>query len=284
MDAATNTTPHVTGLFIYPVKGCRGIALGKSQVDALGLIHDRRFVITNENGQFLSQRQFAHMALIETQLTLDTLVLSAKDIAPIEVSLAHTGDERSVTVWRDTVLAGDQGEEAADWLTSVLGQSCRLVKIIPRTSRMIPAERTVHSLPEKTGHLVSFADAFPFLLISEESLADLNRRLDEPLPMNRFRPNIVVSNASTPFEEDTWQRFQIGSVIFHASGDCGRCIVTTTDQETAERAKEPLRTLAQYRRDARGEVVFGQNLIHETKTGFLKLGDPVVLSIPSTPD
>ncbi|HEY5753595.1 MAG TPA: MOSC N-terminal beta barrel domain-containing protein [Chthoniobacterales bacterium] len=276
MDAATNSTPHVTGLYIYPVKGCRGLSLTESQVDELGLVHDRRFVITDETGKFLTQRQIARMALIETRLTPDTLVLSANGSGSIEIPLARTGEECTVTVWRDTILAGDQGNDAVRWLTSVLGQPCRLAKIIPRTQRIIPAERAA-SLPEKTGHPVSFADAFPFLLISEESLADLNHRLDQPLAMNRFRPNIVVANAGTPFAEDTWTRFQIGAVIFYASGDCDRCVVTTTDQETAQRGKEPLRTLAQYRRDSRGEVVFGQNLIHETKIGSLKLGDPVVL-------
>lgn len=280
MAARTNSTPHVAGLCIYPVKGCRGIALTESRVDALGLANDRRFVITDETGQFLSQRQIARMALIETQLTSETLILSANGVPSLEIPLAHTGDEHLVTVWRDTIPAEDQGNEPAAWLSSFLGQPSRLAKICPRTERIIPSERVAGSLEKNTGHTVSFADAFPFLLISEESLADLNRRLrgrSEPLPMNRFRPNIVVVNTGAAFAEDTWSRFQIGNVIFHASGDCGRCVVTTTNQETAGRGKEPLSTLAQYRRDAHGEVIFGQNLIHETKTGSLKLGDPVVL-------
>jgi hypothetical protein len=123
---------------------------------------------------------------------------------------------------------------------------------------------------------VSFADAFPFLLIAEESLADLDARLAAPLPMDRFRPNLVVTGAA-PYAEDAWNRFRIGNVVFHGATRCSRCVVTTTDQATAERGPEPLKTLASYRRDADGAVMFGRNLVHETKTGRLAVGDAVEL-------
>jgi hypothetical protein len=123
---------------------------------------------------------------------------------------------------------------------------------------------------------VSCADAFPFLLIAEESLADLDARLAAPLPMDRFRPNLVVSGAA-PYAEDTWSRFRIGDVVFYGATRCSRCVVTTTDQATAERGPEPLKTLASYRRDADGAVMFGRNLVHETKTGRLAVSDAVEL-------
>ena len=124
---------------------------------------------------------------------------------------------------------------------------------------------------------MSFADGFPFLVISEESLADLNARLDAPVPMNRFRPSLVVAGGE-PYAEDTWGRFRIGGVVFHGATRCGRCVVTTTDQVTAARGREPLHTLATYRRDAASDVMFGRNLVHETTSGRLRVGDTVELS------
>jgi uncharacterized protein YcbX len=183
-----------------------------------------------------------------------------------------------VTVWHDTVAADDCGEEPAAWLSGFLGFACRLVHAGTAYARPLPARKLPPTLPPSPGtaHEVSFADAFPFLVISEESLADLNARLDAPLPMNRFRPSLVVAGGA-PYAEDTWGRFRIGDVVFHGATRCGRCVVTTTDQFTAERGKEPLRTLATYRRDAEGDVMFGRNLVHETKVGRVAVGDAVEL-------
>jgi hypothetical protein len=183
-----------------------------------------------------------------------------------------------VTIWKDTVTADDCGDEPAAWLSAFLGLPCRLVHAGAAYSRPLPARKLPSTLDIRlsTRHEVSFADGFPFLVIAEESLADLNARLGAPLPMNRFRPNLVVAGAA-PYAEDTWGRFRIGGVVFHGATRCGRCVVTTTDQLTAGRGPEPLRTLATYRRDAGGDVMFGRNLIHETKTGRLAVGDAVEL-------
>jgi uncharacterized protein YcbX len=174
----------------------------------------------------------------------------------------------SVTVWDDTCSATWLGEPSARWFSEFLETDCNLVHMADRHVR--PAD-PIFAPP---GARVSFADGFPFLLISEESLADLNRRLVAPLPMNRFRPNLVVAGGE-PYAEDGWKRIEIGGLSLRVVKPCGRCVVTTTDQDTGERGQEPLRTLATYRRQD-GLVMFGQNVIHEAP-GRLRVGDAVVL-------
>ncbi len=269
---------HLSGLFIYPVKSLRGVALSSAEIDPLGLVGDRRFLIVDEFGRQLTQRPLPRMALIEIELTPNDLILRAPEIDSCVIPLRPTTPSilRTVSVWKsEGLLADDCGADPAAWLTSFLGVTCRLVRIGNQFRR--PILNPKRALPDD---LVSFADGYPFLVTSESSLSDLNDRLltsgEETIPMNRFRPNLVVSGCAA-FAEDTWPRFKIGAVTFRAGGPCGRCIVTTTDQLTAERGKEPLRTLASYRRDATEptDVNFGQNLIHETKFGTLKIGDAV---------
>lgn len=276
---------RLSGLFIYPVKSLAGCAVASAEVDELGLVGDRRFLVVDEAGNFLTQRTLPRMALVRTALSAHTLTLSA-DVAgsksesgsrSIEVPRAPDARAplRSVSVWKsEGLLAEDCGDAAAAWLSEFLGKAIRLVQIGEKF------QRPILKPDAGPGDRVSFADGFPFLVISEASLANLNDRLvargEDAVPMNRFRPNLVVAG-SAAFAEDEWTRFQIGSVIFRASGPCARCVVTTTDQLTAERGKEPLRTLARYRRDAEDptDVNFGQNLIHETKCGSLRVGDEV---------
>ena len=281
--------PRVSAVYVYPVKSCRGLAVDSAALDARGFVGDRRFLVVDDRGQFLTQRVHPRMALIHTAYADESLVLSSPDHGRATVPLAESRRRQiAATVWKDTVMADDCGEEPAKWLSDLLGVSCRLVHAGSSYTRRIPDRKVPHGLTAptpaaatsdsqaSTGHEVSFADAFPFLVISEESLADLNARLAVPLPMNRFRPNVVVSGAA-PYAEDGWARFRIGEVVFHGATRCARCVVTTTDQLTAERAQEPLRTLAGYRRDADGSVMFGRNLVHETKTGRVSVGDPVEL-------
>ena len=272
---------RVTALHIYPVKSCRGVAVPAATVDALGFVGDRRFLVVDSDGKFLTQRVQPRMALIETALTADHLLLSSCDRGAICVPLqpgTQKPEPRTVTVWRDTVTAEDCGGEAADWLSAFLGFRCRLVRAGAAYRRPLPDRKLPSTLDGRlaTGHDVSFADAFPFMLLSEETLADLNARLAAPLPMNRFRPSLVVAGGA-PYGEDEWRRFRIGSVVFHGATRCGRCVVTTTNQTTAERGQEPLRTLATYRADAEGTVMFGRNLVHETKAGRVAVGDAVEL-------
>jgi uncharacterized protein YcbX len=287
---------HVSALFIYPVKSLRGLAVSSAEVDALGLVGDRRVLIVDDSGQFLTQRTLPRMALIATALNADTLTLSADGhgsiSVPLKSSAAAPAAEIAVSVWRHkNLLAEDGGAESAAWLSSFLGLACRLVRIGDNFRRPVLQKRAYFAAPPDaptiegrivTSDLFHFADGYPFLVIGAASLADLNDRLaargEEPVPMNRFRPNLVIAG-SAPFAEDTWPRLRIGDIAFRAAGPCGRCIVTTTDQFTAERGKEPLRTLATYRRDALDptDVNFGQNLLHETKSGTLRVGDPVTV-------
>lgn len=259
--------PYVAALHVHPIKSCRGHAVDEAALDRFGLAGDRRFLIVDERGQFLTQRTRPKLALIEPLVRADTLALNAPGVSSLRIAAAPPPGSPSiqVVVWRDTVAAVDLGPEAADWLSDYLESPVRLVAMPPEFSRPI---RKPTAYP---GDETAFADAFPLLVLSEASLADLNDRLDEPLPMDRFRPNLVVRDCPA-FAEDSWRRIRIGDVVLRAAGPCARCVVTTTDQRTLERGKEPLRTLAQYRRSADGDVDFGQNYIHESKSGVLRVG------------
>lgn len=267
---------QLAGLFIYPVKSLRGISVHEASIDELGLVGDRRFLIVDASGRQFTQRQLPRMALIETELSPDQLVLRAPHASPISVSRRAdpTSPLRTVAVWKsENLQAEDCGSDPARWLSAFLGVDCFLVRIGSAFRRpVLNPERA------QPNDLVSFADAYPFLVISEGSVRDLNDRLiaqgADPVPLNRFRPSLVVSGCA-PYAEDTWSRLTIGDIAFRAGGLCARCVVTTTDQTTGERGSEPLRTLASYRRDAREPtaVNFGQNLIHETKSGNLRVGD-----------
>ena len=267
---------HVSHLFLYPVKSLRGLAVPAADIDALGFAGDRRFLVVDESGQFLTQRTLPRLALIATALTDRDLILRAPHGGSCAVPRRATGPAElvSVRVWKSTgLLAEDCGVEIAVWLSDFLRTPCRLVRLGEQFTRPVLSPG-----PSRSGDLVNFADGYPFMVLSEASLADLNARLAEPLSFDRFRPSFVVSGCAA-FAEDTWTRFQAGGVTFRAAGPCARCRVTTTNQLTAERGPEPLRTLATYRRDPDEptDVNFGQNLIHETKSGTLRVGDEVVL-------
>ncbi len=270
---------HLSGLFIYPVKSLGGFSVPAAEVDDLGLVGDRRFLVTDESGKFLTQRVLPRMALIQTALSAEALILSVPSRSALHVPRDPdpSAPLRSVSVWSSAgLLAEDCGDAAAAWLSDFLATTCRLVRIGEKFLR--PVLKSAAG----PGDRVTFADAAPMLVISEASLADLNDRLlaqgEQALPMNRFRPNLVVAGCDA-FAEDTWPRFRIGTAVFRASGLCARCTVPTIDQETAERGKEPLRTLATYRRDAKNpsDVNFGQNLINESKSGALRIDDAVTL-------
>lgn len=270
--------PRVSGLFIYPVKSCRGHAVASATVDAWGFQDDRRYmVVSAADGKFLTQRSHPMMALIETGLSATALTLASPNHGSVSISRSPLPAHRSlpVTVWNDTVQAEDCGDEAAGWLSNFLGQPLRLARMGADFSRPVKPKRA------RPGDQVSFADGAPFLLTTEASLRDLNDRIvargGEAVPMDRFRPNIVLADCA-PWAEDTLGRFRLGDVEFRNGWPCGRCIVTTTDQQTGARGKEPLATLASFRRDAEdpAEVNFGINLVHEIKTGTVRAGDTLI--------
>jgi uncharacterized protein len=277
--ARTSFTPmHVSGLFIYPVKSLRGYAVQSATADGLGFVGDRRFLIVDPLGRLLTQRTLPAMATVTASLSEAFLSLSAANVPDIKVPLrvaAGSAPIRLVSVWKSEGLrAEDCGDEVATWLSDVLHAECRLVRIGAEF------HRPVLKAAAKPGDLVTFADAVPFLIHSEASLEDLNDRLvaqqEEPVSMDRFRPNIVVTGCAA-YAEDSWPRICIGQMVLRPAGPCARCVVTTTDQLTGVRGKEPLRTLSLYRRDAKEPtaVNYGQNYIHETKSGTIRVGDVV---------
>lgn len=262
------TELRLAALYHYPIKSCRGIALQRAQLTRFGLERDRHWMIVDAEGRFLSQRELPSLALIEPEIIADRLRLRASGMP--DLLIPDRGSKTiEVDVWGDRVLADDTGREAATWMSDFLGVACRLVALGPAF------ERTVDPAFDRFGSRVAFSDGYPLLLLSEASLADLNTRMADPLPMNRFRPNLVVTGCA-PYAEDDWRELEIGDVRLHVVKPCARCAITTVDQDQGQFAgKEPLRTLARYRRGEKGKVLFGQNVIHESKTGVLNVGDAV---------
>jgi len=244
----------IAALFIYPVKSCRGIEVASSEMTERGLAHDREWMIVDAAGRFLSQRELPALALIGTNLSGGALELTAPGRAPIAITGNRAGRPLPVTVWRDTLTAIDQGEEAAEWLSTALGRDLRLVRFDAKLRRACD-RRYVGDSGAHTG----FADAYPLLVLSEASIADLNARLSSPLTVDRFRPNLLVSGVEA-YDEDHIDEMVVGPVRMRLVKPCTRCQITTTDQQTAERGPEPLVTLAAYRFNARLDgVAFGVN-------------------------
>jgi uncharacterized protein YcbX len=261
----------VSGLYVYPVKACRGIRVSRVEVAERGFAGDRRWMIVDAAGQFITQRQETELCLVDTALDADAIRLSAPGAGSVLLPRTHDqGEERQVTVWRHTGLAVRHVEGSA-WISQVLGRESSLVYMADRHVRPVNPS---HARP---GDKVSFADGYPFLVISDASLADLNARLELPIGMERFRPNITVSGV-VPYAEDGWARVRLGALDFRAVKGCSRCTVTTIDPLDARKSKEPLRTLARYRRWD-DEVWFGMNLIADG-TGPLAVGDPLSLLEP----
>ncbi|MBE9126634.1 MULTISPECIES: MOSC domain-containing protein [unclassified Coleofasciculus] len=257
----------LSGIYIYPIKSAGGISLETSQVGTHGFQYDRRWMLVDERGKFLTQRQLPHMALIKVQFGEGELGVEAPNQSPLSIPIELESDRPiSVQVWNDICDAIPLPQKVNQWFSEFLDIPCQLVYMPENSIRPINPH---YANPNEQ---VSFADGFPFLLISEASLQDLNDRLDQPIPMNRFRPNLVVSGCEA-FAEDSWRQIRIGSIPFRVVKPCSRCVITTVDQSQGLRGKEPLVTLAKYRlRD--GQIFFGQNLIQE-QLGTLRVGEAV---------
>jgi hypothetical protein len=270
----------VSALYYYPIKSCKGIAVATAQITETGILHDRELMVVNaETGEFFTQRELSKMALIAPHIKDGYLELTAPGMPALKIALQDEGKTINANVWGDICPSVDQGAEVAAWLGDFLGVKACLVKMRPDFNRPIDPNYALNPANQ-----VSFADGYPFLLVSEESLADLNGRTGENLPMNRFRPNIVITGSGIAFGEDYIVRGKVGEINFNVVKPCARCKITTTDQITTEIGKEPLRTLATFRRGRGGGVFFGQNVIHEN-TGTLKIGDKLsVLELRDIPN
>jgi uncharacterized protein YcbX len=254
----------VTELNIYPVKSLRGLTLAAMTLGSMGPDWDRRWMLVDHCGRFITQREEIRLCLMVVALEQGHLHLSAPQQTPISLPVDAVGQTCTVEVWDDRVDAVDCGDEVARWCTDFLQRDCRLV-YMPDS-----CQRQVDPAYGRVGDTVSFADGFPLLLISQASLADLNRRLTTPVSMQRFRPNIVV-NGCDAFAEDHWSAVKIGDLDFDLVKPCSRCVIPSINPETADKNPEVVRQLASYRRRA-GKVYFGQNLIHREQ-GVISLGD-----------
>lgn len=258
-------------IFIYPIKATTAVPLQQAEVRPRGLAGDRRWVLVDRYGQCLHQRTQPKLAIVKAAGNADgTLSIAAVGMESIEVPCPDGQRRESVTIWGDEVSAADAGQAAADWFTRFLGLECRLLFMDAAAIRPIAAPYG------KDGDVVSFADAIPLLLATEASLADLNSRLASPLPMNRFRPNVVI-DGSQPWVEEHWKRVRIGDIEFDVTHACVRCVVTTVDQQAGIKTTdgEPLKTLATFHRSDDG-VCFGINMTPRN-TGFIRLSDTVTV-------
>ncbi len=263
---------HVASLHIYPIKSCRGHAVDLLTIDHLGPVGDRRLMLVDARGRFLSQREVPRLATIVPTLEGDTVTVHSPALGTLRHLLVTDGASRSVTVWgSEGLLAVDQGDTAAAWFSSAIGRPCRLVRFGPMTRR--PIDPDYSPRPEAQ---TSFTDGYPLLAVTEASLGALNSHLAEPVPMGRFRPSVVVSGAA-PWGEDGWRVVTMGEVTLDAVKPCARCVVTTTDQESGDRhpAQEPLRTLGTIHAQPGFGAVFGQNLVPRGQ-GVIRRGDPVL--------
>lgn len=261
---------RISQLFIYPIKSLGGISVETALVTDRGFQYDRRYMLVDENNRFLTQREYPVMALLQTAIDGNDLLVHHKKSTDLKLRLplvpANEGDVTRVQVWDDICEAIYVSPSADEWFSERLGISCRLV-YMPETSRRQVDER--YALKED---ITSFADGYPILMIGQSSLDDLNSRMQEALPINRFRPNIVFTGG-LPFKEDTMEHFIINGIHGYAVKPCARCVITTTDQGTGNTGKEPLRTLASYRK-VNNEVWFGQNVLTEG-AGFMSVGDSI---------
>ncbi len=271
---------EVSQLYTYPVKSARGIALHTLPFDRFGPEADRRWMVVDNHGRFITQRQKPAMCLLKTRLVDEGLILGIPGVGEVLVDRNSMAQQRvtQVKVWHDQVEAIDCGDKIAGLLSDYLEQRCRLVYMADDCHRPIDSNFTpnIASNYVSADQRVSFADGFPALLISEASLASLNERLSKPVDMWRFRPNIVV-RGTLPFAEDDWLglRLSIGGLEFSVVKPCSRCVIPSIDPLTAEKDKSVLTALAEYRRRD-GAIYFGQNVICP-EAGQISVGDAVEL-------
>ncbi len=280
--------PVLTELNLYPIKSCAGISLRKATVTAIGLmsggIHDREWMVVDSDGNFLTQREHPAMARITPHLKTDTLLLHAPDMAPLEIPLnlpdSDDAPTLNVKVWEDTLKAYDCDETTATWFSKAIGVRCRLVRFHPHAKRVANSKWTGGSDVQTL-----FADGFPMLIISEASLDDLNQKLIAqvrmPLPMNRFRPNLVIAGIDA-FEEDYAASIQIGDARLQPVKPCPRCPIPSVDQTTGIAGPDPLDILQHYRANPKvdGAITFGMNVILlEGEDNVLEVGQEAAIEL-----
>lgn len=262
----------ISELYIYPIKSLGGISVNHAEVTDRGFKYDRRWMLIDDNNRFLSQREVATMALLKVSLDDTGLsIINTIDTSTLFIPFNLLKNKFiEVTIWDDTCTGQLVSDEADKWFTQSLGLNCRLV-YMPDDSHRPTDPRYANN------NITSLSDGYPFMMIGQASLDELNSHLDEALPMNRFRPNLVFTGG-TPYQEDTINEFAINNIRFNGIKLCARCNVTTINQDDASKGKEPLKTLAGYRSKNK-KIYFGQNVVHKG-TGTIAVGDE--LSVLST--
>jgi hypothetical protein len=264
---------RLAGLVVYPLKSAAGIPLTQAEVTRTGLRHDRRWMVVDATGRFVSQREDPRLGRIAPSLDEERLRLEVPGAPPLELPPAPAdGEAVTVRIWSDEVEARSCGAKADAWIEALLGYGHQLVALVDDDARPVDPAYA------RDDDRVSFADGYPFLLTTSASLDELNRRVGTSLEMERFRPNLIVGDAE-PFAEDGWSALRIGELSFRVVKPCVRCVVTTLDPATGEAGEEPLRTLATFRKTEKG-VTFGQNLLVDG-LGVLRVGDAVE-AVPPT--
>ena len=279
---------HISEINIYPIKSLAGISVEAAMVEDRGLRYDRRWMLTTPDGMFFTQREFPRMATLSVWIEEDGsgLGVAADRFGDVFVPMDADSDKRQqVTIWGSVCEGAVYGAALNEWFSDVLGTNCQLVKMPEDTCR------SINPRFDRGGDIVSFADGYPLMVLSEASLADLNSRLETPLPMNRFRPNLVIAGADA-FAEDDWKSVRIGDAEFRSTKLCERCVITTVDQARGEFAgKDPLKTLATYRIGKNvipdryeslgvgaNAVLFGQNLVGESVGESISVGDEITVT------
>jgi uncharacterized protein len=267
---------QLTSIWRYPVKSCRGEEITEAQVEPWGLAGDRRWMVVDDSGHVVTARDYPRLVLVTPSLGGDHITLASPDLPSLIVPVPTGADLVPVSVWASDLLAAQADDKAAAWLTKIIGEPVRLVYLDDPTRRPTNPEYSL------AGDRVSFADGYPLLLTSEESLTALNGWIAEgtkaaegPVPMRRFRPSVVVSGAPA-WAEDSWRRLRIGPVTFRNAKGCDRCVFTTIDPDTAAKGHEPLFALARHR-SWDNKIWFGINLIPDDVSAgaVIRSGDPV---------
>jgi hypothetical protein len=260
----------ISELFIYPVKSLGGIAVTNVQLTDRGFQYDRRWMLIDENNYFITQRKHTNLALLQTAIGEKGIDVFHRHQPKEKIVIPYTSalaDLVNVQVWDDVCTASTVSTTLDEWFSEQLKQKCRLVYMPNTSNRFIDSNYRINE-----NDITSFSDGYPVLMIGQASLNDLNSRLEAPVPMNRFRPNIVFTGGQ-PYEEDTMKVFNINGISFYGVKLCSRCVLTTIDQQTGKQQKEPLKTLATYRTHNH-KIFFGQNVIYQG-LGQLKIGDSI---------
>lgn len=261
----------IQDIVIYPIKSLGGIRLTEAKVEEKGFQFDRRWMLVDPQGVFLTQRTHPQMALLQVELGEMGLVVFDKRNLKDRLQIPYnqiSDQEIEVEIWDDKLIANRVDPNLDTWFSEKLGMACHLVSMPESTQRKISPKYVVKD------ESVSFADGMPYLILGQEALNDLNSRLENPVSMDRFRPNIVFSGGQ-PYVEDSWKKIRIGAVRFQVVKPCARCVLTTIDQETGFQGKEPLKTLAGYRTIS-NKVYFAQNMV-ALESGIVRIGDPIIL-------